>query len=265
MPEHNKTTHFGYQTVHTDDKQGLVDHVFDSVAQRYDVMNDLMSAGLHRWWKRCALEWCAVQSGQHVLDLAGGTGDLAASLSRQVGADGQVVVADINAAMLEVGRDKLINRGVVGNIDYVQANAECLPFAEASFDVVTMAFGLRNVTDKEAALRAIAKVLKPGGCCVILEFSKPQFSWLNKAYDWYSFNILPTMGRWVADDEESYRYLAESIRRHPDQETLKTMMEEAGFDRCEYDNMTGGIVAAHKGIKDNWPASATSTTTVTGE
>jgi len=243
------TTHFGYKTVDAKDKAGLVAGVFHSVAAKYDLMNDLMSAGIHRLWKRFTIELSGVRSGQRVLDIAGGTGDLAAKFSRLVGPAGKVVLADINASMLEVGRDKLINSGLVGNIDYVQADAEKLPFPDNYFDCITIAFGLRNVTDKDAALRSMFRVLKPGGRLLVLEFSKPQHAALGKLYDTYSFRVLPLMGKLVADDPDSYRYLAESIRMHPDQQTLKAMMENAGFARCEYHNMTGGIVALHRGIK----------------
>lgn len=242
-------THFGYQSVDRKAKAGLVAGVFHSVAAKYDLMNDLMSAGVHRIWKRFTIELSGVRKGDRVLDLAGGTGDLAAKFSRLVGPEGQVVLADINESMLRVGRDKLTDLGVVGNIEYTQANAEALPFPDNSFDCITIAFGLRNVTDKDAALRSMLRVLKPGGRLLVLEFSKPQHELLSKLYDTYSFRVLPMMGKLVANDAESYRYLAESIRMHPDQETLKGMMEEAGFARCTFYNMTGGIVAIHKGIK----------------
>ena len=242
-------THFGYREVGQDEKAGLVAGVFDSVAGRYDLMNDLMSGGIHRIWKRFAIEVSAVRPGQRVLDVAGGTGDLSAKFSSLVGAEGEVVLADINDSMLRVGRDKLIDSGRHGNIEYVQANAERLPFPEGCFDVVSIAFGLRNVTDKDAALRSMLQVLKPGGRLLVLEFSKPGNDLLSRAYDAYSFRALPLLGRLVAGDGESYRYLAESIRMHPDQETLKGMMEDAGFSRCEFFNMTGGIVALHRGIK----------------
>ena len=245
----SKQTHFGYQTVERGKKAGLVAGVFHSVAAKYDMMNDLMSMGIHRIWKRFTIELSAVRPGHRVLDIAGGTGDLAAKFSKLVGAEGQVVLADINDSMLKVGRDKLTDRGVAGNLEYVQANAECLPFPDDYFDCITIAFGLRNVTDKDAALRSMLRVLKPGGRLLVLEFSKPQNELLAKVYDGYSFNVMPVMGKLVADDEDSYRYLAESIRMHPDQETLKGMMVEAGFSGCEFHNMTGGIVAIHKGIK----------------
>nr|WP_299380021.1 bifunctional demethylmenaquinone methyltransferase/2-methoxy-6-polyprenyl-1,4-benzoquinol methylase UbiE [uncultured Halomonas sp.] len=244
-----RTTHFGYQEVALEEKASRVADVFHSVAARYDVMNDLMSLGIHRLWKRVALERAGVRRGHQVLDIAGGTGDLTLKFSRLVGPGGRVVLADINQSMLKVGRDKLIDNGVGDNVEYFQANAECLPFPDNSFDCITIAFGLRNVTDKDAALRSMTRVLKPGGRLLILEFSKPPNALLSKVYDNYSFNVLPRMGEWVANDAESYRYLAESIRMHPDQETLKAMMEIAGLERVEYTNMTGGIVALHRGIK----------------
>ena len=248
MADDNKT-HFGFNTVDRNDKAGLVAGVFHSVASRYDLMNDLMSGGIHRVWKRFTIELSGVRRGHRVLDIAGGTGDLAAKFSKLGGPAGQVVLADINSSMLEVGREKLTDKGIVANIDYVQANAECLPFPDDYFDCLTIAFGLRNVTDKDAALRSMHRVLKPGGRCLVLEFSKPQSELLSKVYDQYSFSILPRMGQLVAGDSESYRYLAESIRMHPDQETLKGMMDEAGFANASYYNMTGGIVAVHRGIK----------------
>lgn len=243
------TTHFGFETVDKADKQGRVAGVFHSVAAKYDIMNDLMSAGVHRIWKRFTIELSGVRRGHSVLDIAGGTGDLAAKFSKLVGPEGRVVLADINESMLRVGRDKLTDRGIVGNIEYAQANAEALPFPDNSFDCITIAFGLRNVTDKDKALRSMLRVLKPGGRLLVLEFSKPRNELLSKAYDRYSFSVLPAMGKLITNDADSYRYLAESIRMHPDQETLKEMMSEAGFARCEYHNMTGGVVAVHKGIK----------------
>jgi demethylmenaquinone methyltransferase/2-methoxy-6-polyprenyl-1,4-benzoquinol methylase len=244
-----KTTHFGYQTVNTEDKQAMVAHVFHSVASKYDIMNDLMSFGVHRLWKRITIDMSGVRPGNQVLDLAGGTGDLTRKFSKIVGAQGKVVLADINSSMLEVGRERLTNQGYVGNIEYVQANAECLPFADNSFDVITIAFGLRNVTDKDAALRSMTRCLKPGGRLLVLEFSKPSNPLMSKAYDLYSFTALPLMGKVVANDSESYKYLAESIRMHPDQETLKAMMEKAGLVRVSYHNLTSGVVALHRGIK----------------
>ncbi len=248
--EHNgDKTHFGYKTVDRDDKVDMVAGVFHSVAGKYDLMNDLMSFGVHRLWKRFTIEMSGVRPGQAVLDLAGGTGDLAMKFSRLVGHTGNVVLADINDSMLRVGRDKLLDHGYSGNIDYVQANAECLPFADNTFDCITIAFGLRNVTDKDAALRSMLRVLKPGGRLLVLEFSKTKNPVLSKLYDVYSFKALPVMGELVTQDSESYRYLAESIRMHPDQETLEGMMRDAGFVSTTYHNMTGGIAALHKGFK----------------
>lgn len=240
---------FGYQKVARSEKKNLVANVFQSVAAKYDVMNDLMSFGIHRLWKRYTIDCSGVRKGMKVLDIAGGTGDLTAQFSRRVGPEGEVVLADINDAMLKVGRDKLRDRGVVGNVRYVQADAEELPFDDNSFDVITIAFGLRNVTDKDKALRSMLRVLKPGGRLLILEFSKPVSATLNQVYDFYSFNILPKMGQVVANDADSYQYLAESIRMHPDQETLKSMMETAGYEKVDYQNMTGGVVALHRGYK----------------
>ena len=242
-------THFGYKTVNKSEKQARVADVFTSVAKKYDIMNDLMSFGIHRLWKRYAISLSGVRAGQQVLDIAGGTGDLAKVFSREVGRSGHVVLSDINAAMLEVGRERLINAGC-NNVDFVLANAETLaPFDDNSFDLLTISFGLRNVTDKDAALRSMYRVLKPGGRLLILEFSKPVFEPLSKAYDLYSFTALPLMGKLVANDSESYKYLAESIRMHPDQQTLKQMMQQAGFESCDYHNLTAGIVAVHRGFK----------------
>lgn len=245
----NDTTDFGYEQVNTAEKASKVADVFHSVAAKYDIMNDLMSFGVHRLWKRFAIDCSGVRPGQKVLDLAGGTGDLTAKFSRIVGEKGQVILADINDSMLKVGRDKLRDLGVVSNVEYVQANAQALPFPENTFDLITIAFGLRNVTDKDEALRSMYRVLKPGGRLLVLEFSKPSNELLSKAYDMYSFNLLPTMGKMVANDSESYKYLAESIRMHPDQETLKGMMDTAGFEQTQYYNLTGGIVALHRGYK----------------
>ena len=247
--EEDNTTDFGFSRVNRGDKAGMVRGVFDSVAGRYDLMNDLMSGGIHRIWKRFTIELSAVRPGQTVLDIAGGTGDLAAKFSRLVGSEGQVILADINAAMLTVGRDRLIDKGATGNVQVVQADAQHLPFDDNSIDCITIAFGLRNVTDKAMAMRSMLRVLRPGGRLLVLEFSKPTSALLGKLYDQYSFQILPAMGRLIAQDAESYRYLAESIRQHPDQETLLEMMETAGFVNCRYHNMTGGVVALHQGFK----------------
>jgi len=247
--DNDDTTDFGFTRVDRDAKAGMVRGVFDSVASRYDLMKDLMSGGIHRLWKRFTIELCAVRPGQTILDIAGGTGDLAARFSRLVGQDGKVILADINAAMLEVGRDRLIDKGASDNIEVVQADAQYLPFADNSIDCITIAFGLRNVTDKAIALQSMLRVLRPGGRLLVLEFSKPTSPLLGKIYDQYSFQILPAMGRLVAQDADSYRYLAESIRKHPDQETLLAMMADAGFVESRYHNMTGGIVAVHQGFK----------------
>ena len=243
-----KTTHFGYQEVAVQEKAGLVREVFDSVADSYDLMNDLMSLGVHRIWKRDFAANSGVSLGDQVLDLAGGTGDIAALLSKRVGANGRVVLSDINEAMLNVGRQRLEDQGIVGNISYAIANAEHLPFESGEFNVVTIAFGLRNVTDKAAALREMHRVLRPGGKALILEFSKVQPEPLKAIYDAWSFGALPMLGKLIADDEDSYRYLAESIRQHPPQEELAQMMEDAGFDQVRYRNLTGGIVAIHSGV-----------------
>ncbi len=244
-----QTTHFGFQTVDKTQKVNMVAEVFHSVAAKYDIMNDVMSMGIHRVWKRFTIDCSGVRAGHRVLDLAGGTGDLSAKFSRLVGEKGQVVLADINNSMLNVGRDKLRDKGIVGNISYVQANAEELPFPDDYFDCITIGFGLRNVTDKDKALRSMFRVLRPGGRLLVLEFSKPSSEILSKVYDTYSFHILPKMGEVIANDGDSYRYLAESIRMHPDQETLKSMMEAAGFEQTNYYNLTGGIVALHRGYK----------------
>jgi demethylmenaquinone methyltransferase/2-methoxy-6-polyprenyl-1,4-benzoquinol methylase len=242
------TTHFGYQEVPVTEKARHVADVFHSVASKYDVMNDLMSLGVHRLWKWLTIQQSGVRRGSKVLDIAGGTGDLTRRFSKLVGDSGKVILADINASMLNVGRDRLTDLGVISNVEFVQANAECLPFPDNYFDCITIAFGLRNVTDKDKALASMYRVLKPGGQLMVLEFSKPD-DWLAPIYDTYSFKLLPKIGKLVANDEESYRYLAESIRMHPDQATLKAMMEAVGFERCEYQNMSSGIVALHRGYK----------------
>jgi len=246
--EHD-TTDFGFSEVPVADKARRVRQVFDSVAPRYDLMNDLMSLGLHRLWKRFAVELAAVQRGEQVLDLAGGTGDLARLLAPRVGPSGRVLLADINGAMLSQGRDRLLDAGIAGNVDYLQVDAQHLPFADQSLNCVVIGFGLRNVTDKQAALAQMQRVLKPGGRALVLEFSQPVLAPLKPLYDAYSFRILPRIGRLVAGDADSYRYLAESIRRHPDQDTLLGMMHTAGFGRCQYFNLTGGIVAVHRGYR----------------
>ena len=249
MADDKQSTHFGFRSVDPGEKAGLVRGVFDSVASRYDLMNDLMSLGVHRLWKRFAVELAGVRPGQRVLDLASGTGDLADRFADLVGPDGLVLMTDINASMLELGRDRMVDRGHAGNLVYAQVDAEALPFPDDSLDLITIAFGLRNVTHKEKALAAMYRALKPGGRALVLEFSKPVNKPLERLYDLYSFHVLPRMGQLVARDAESYRYLAESIRMHPDQATLKAMMEQAGFERCDVHNLTGGIVAVHRGFK----------------
>lgn len=244
-----KTTDFGFEEVPVEEKVRRVGQVFSSVASRYDIMNDLMSMGVHRLWKRYAVDLCAIRPGQVILDIAGGTGDLTRLLARKTGQSGQVTLVDINPDMLRNGRERLTNTGVVGNVDYVLANAEHLPFPENYADCITVAFGLRNMTDKPAALQSMFRVLKPGGRLVILEFSKPTSALLKSFYDVYSFKVLPQIGRCVAGDSDSYRYLVESIRKHPDQETLKAMIESCGFNDCEYFNLSNGIVAVHRAYK----------------
>jgi demethylmenaquinone methyltransferase / 2-methoxy-6-polyprenyl-1,4-benzoquinol methylase len=242
-------TDFGFEQVAWQEKAKRVRGVFDSVATRYDVMNDLMSGGLHRLWKRFTLSLTQLRPGQCALDVAGGTGDLALELADQVGQQGRVVLSDINAQMLSRGRDRLINAGRVQQVSYVQANAEKLPFADRSFDCITIAFGLRNVTDKAAALRSMQRVLKPGGRLLVLEFSQPVIPILKPLYDRFSFSVLPKLGQWVTGDADSYRYLAESIRMHPDQDTLLAMLQAAGLEDCRYHNLSGGIVAVHQGYR----------------
>jgi len=247
MTSDDDTTHFGYREVPRAEKRFRVGDVFDSVAPRYDLMNDLMSGGLHRLWKRFTLMRAGVRPGEAVLDLATGTGDLAEPLAERVGARGDVVASDINASMLARGRDRLLDAGHV--VPVVQADAQQLPLAGRSFDCVTIAFGLRNVTDQAQALAEMTRVLRPGGRLVVLEFSRPAGDWFRRLYDAYSFSVLPRLGEWVAGDAESYRYLAESIRMHPDQPTLAGMMEEAGLVRVNWNNLTGGVVAVHKGFR----------------
>lgn len=243
------TTHFGYRQVATDEKAYLVAQVFQSVAPKYDLMNDFMSFGLHRLWKRFTIRQAAVRPGQWVLDVAAGTGDLTQSFAKRVGPSGKVFMTDINEAMLLTGRDRMINAGLVGNIEYLQADAQQLPFADDTFDRISIAFGLRNVTDKAAALAAMYRVLKPGGKLLILEFSHPALPWLQTCYDFYSFKMIPKLGQLIAHDAASYQYLVESIRMHPTQAALKTMLETAGFETVDYFNMSGGIVALHTGYK----------------
>lgn len=249
MSNQENTTHFGFESVAWNEKEKKVRDVFQSVAKNYDLMNDLMSMGIHRLWKRFTIELTRVRAGQEVLDLAGGSGDLTRLLCRKVGSTGRVVLADINSAMLGVGRNRLLDEGLHQNISFVQANAESLPFTADRFHCITMAFGLRNVTDKMAALRSMFRVCKPGGKIMILEFSTPVLPGLKPTYDWYSFNILPKIGQLFAEDSASYQYLAESIRMHPAQDELKSMIEQVGFEDCHYHNLTGGIVALHTAYK----------------
>jgi demethylmenaquinone methyltransferase/2-methoxy-6-polyprenyl-1,4-benzoquinol methylase len=244
-----RSTDFGFQRVGWGEKARRVRGVFDSVAGNYDLMNDLMSGGVHRLWKRFTLELANLRPGQRALDVAGGTADLAAGLARQVGERGLIVLTDINASMLARGRDRLIDEGLVSGVHCVQANAERLPFADSSFDCVTIGFGLRNVTDKPAALASMRRTLKPGGQLLVLEFSHPVLPALKSLYDAYSFRVLPLLGKFVAGDADSYRYLAESIRMHPNQETLLEMMRTAGLEGCRYHNLSGGIVAVHRGYR----------------
>lgn len=243
------TTHFGFRDVPTGDKQKLVGQVFSSVAGNYDLMNDLMSLGVHRVWKRYFVATAQTRRGDRVLDLAGGTGDIALLLRERVGDTGSIVLGDINGEMLRVGRDRMVDKGKVAGFEYVQMNAEELPFPDANFDLVTIAFGLRNVTDKDAALREMHRVLKVGGQARVLEFSQVKADWFKPIYDFHSFKVLPRLGKLFADDADSYQYLAESIRKHPPQDELQAMMAQAGFDRCDYRNLSGGIVAIHTGYK----------------
>lgn len=250
MSEYDKsTTHFGFRDVPVGEKQKLVAEVFSSVAGNYDLMNDLMSLGIHRVWKRYFVATCQVRPGDRVLDLAGGTGDIATLLKPRVGDAGSLILGDINASMLKVGRERMTNRGQVRGFEYVQCNAEKLPFPDASFDLVTIAFGLRNVTDKDAALREMQRVLKVGGQARVLEFSEVTAEWFRPIYDFHSFKVLPRLGKLFANDADSYQYLAESIRKHPPQEALKAMMQAAGFARVGYRNLSAGIVAIHTGYK----------------
>ena len=249
QPVAGDTTHFGFRDVPTGDKQKLVGRVFSSVASRYDLMNDLMSFGIHRLWKRYFVGTSGVKRGDRILDLAGGTGDIAALLKPRVGESGEIVIGDINAEMLSVGRDRLTDRGMLKGVDYVRLNAEALPFPDRHFDLVTIAFGLRNVTDKQKALNEMFRVLKVGGRALVLEFSEVKPEWFRPLYDFHSFKVLPKLGQLFAGDPESYQYLAESIRKHPPQDELKAMMETAGFERCDYRNLNAGIVAIHSGYR----------------
>jgi demethylmenaquinone methyltransferase / 2-methoxy-6-polyprenyl-1,4-benzoquinol methylase len=249
MAHQEKTTHFGFESVAWSEKEKKVADVFDSVAHNYDLMNDLMSLGIHRLWKQFTVALSHVRQGHRVLDLAGGSGDLTRLLCQKVGAEGQVVLADINASMLKVGRDRLLDEGHYKSLSFIQANAQSLPFADNQFHCITMGFGLRNVTDKEEALRSMYRVCKPSGRLMILEFSTPNAPLLKPIYDGYSFHVLPVLGSLFANDKNSYQYLAESIRMHPNQEQLKTMIEQAGFEDCYYHNLSGGIVALHIAYK----------------
>ncbi len=247
--QQSSTTHFGYRDVPVDEKQHLVGQVFSSVAQRYDVMNDMMSMGVHRLWKRHFVATSGIRPGARVLDLAGGTGDIAVLLHKQIRGQGQIILSDINSDMLNVGRQRLLDRGLTSAIEYAQVNAEKLPFPDQYFDAITMAFGLRNVTNQLAALQEMQRVLKPGGRALVLEFSKMRDELPRKLYDWYSFNVLPRLGSAIANDADSYQYLAESIRKHPAQQPLKALFLEAGFAAADYRNLSGGMVAIHRGVR----------------
>lgn len=249
MHDKTNTTHFGYREVPENEKVNLVKEVFRSVAPKYDLMNDVMSFGMHRLWKRFTIQQAALRPGQVLLDVASGTGDLAKAFAKIVGPTGKVIMTDINDAMLQVGRERLEDAGIMGNVECVIADAENLPFPDNHVDCITISFGLRNVTNKLNALKSMYRVLKPGGKLLILEFSHPENPILNKLYDVYSFNVIPKMGELITNDKESYQYLVESIRMHPNQETLKSMMQEAGFEDVDYHNLNGGIVALHKGFK----------------
>ncbi len=249
MTDQHQTTHFGFKDVPVNEKARHVADVFHSVASRYDLMNDLMSGGMHRLWKRFAISQTGLRTGQQALDVAGGTGDLTMKMLKQVGSTGRVTLSDINDSMLREGRDRLLDRGLVQGVDYALADAEHLPFMDNSFDAVTIAFGLRNVTDKQQALNEMTRVLRPGGCLLVLEFSKVVIPVLQRIYDKYSFEMIPWIGERVTGDRDSYQYLVESIRKHPDQSTLLDMFKQAGLDLCRYHNLTGGVVALHKGYK----------------
>jgi len=249
MNKNDSTTHFGFQTVSTHQKEIKVGEVFSNVAPYYDIMNDLMSFGIHRLWKRFTLECAHIQPGHHILDLAGGSGDLTRLFYQRIGETGSITLADINYAMIQQGRKRLLDLGLYRNLHFVEANAESLPFKNNFFDCITMAFGLRNVTDKNKALSSLFDVCKPGGKVMILEFSTPAITALTPLYDWYSFKILPKIGEWIAKDAANYQYLAESIRMHPNQTQLKSMIAQAGFEDCYYINLSGGIVALHIAYK----------------
>jgi demethylmenaquinone methyltransferase/2-methoxy-6-polyprenyl-1,4-benzoquinol methylase len=249
MTDSRDKTHFGFTEVPTQEKVQRVAEVFRSVANKYDLMNDLMSLGMHRLWKRFTIDQSGAREGQCILDIAGGTGDLTREFSKKVGASGKVVLADINEKMLAQGRERLTDQGIVGNVQFVQADAENLPFPDHYFDCISIAFGLRNVTNKANALRSMYRVLKPGGKLLVLEFSKPVLPLLNTIYDKYSFRVIPKLGEWICQDRASYQYLVESIRMHPNQEELKNLMSECGFEDVVYHNLSGGIVALHKGMK----------------
>ncbi len=246
---HDKTTHFGFKEVAVEEKEQLVEKVFTSVASKYDLMNDIMSVGVHRLWKLHFVGTSGIHEGNRVLDLAGGTGDIAKLLMPVVGETGHVVIGDINQSMLDVGHDRMIDAGFYGRFDCIQMNAEALPFEDCSFDAITMVFGLRNVTNKQQALNEMTRVLKPGGKALVMEFSQVNNELLSKLYDFYSFKILPQIGQWVTGDRNAYQYLVESIRQHPNQETLKDMFERSGMDLCQYENLSGGMVAIHRGYK----------------
>jgi demethylmenaquinone methyltransferase/2-methoxy-6-polyprenyl-1,4-benzoquinol methylase len=249
MSQQTKTTHFGYNTVPWSEKETKVAEVFTSVASSYDLMNDVMSFGIHRIWKRLAVLFTHIKPNAKILDLAGGSGDLTKLMHAKLSDEGHIYLTDINKAMLDVGRSKLLDEGIYNKISFIEGNAECLPYKDNYFDLITIGFGLRNVTDKPKALASMCRVLKPGGKLVVLEFSKPTIPGLGAIYDWYSFNILPKMGEWLAKDKDSYQYLAESIRMHPNQQDLKAMIEHAGFSDCQFMNLTGGIVAMHTAYK----------------
>lgn len=248
-PDDDQTTDFGYKNIPCSEKTAQVKAVFHSVAAKYDLMNDLMSLGMHRLWKQFTVALSQIQASDKILDIAGGTGDLTKAFSQRLNEEGKVILFDINTAMLQIGRDRLIDAGHIDNSYVLQGNAECLPFADDYFDCITIAFGLRNITHKMTALQSMYRVLKPGGQLLVLEFSKPVLAPLRALYDHYSFNVIPKLGQWITHDATSYHYLVESIRRHPDQENLKSLILESGFDHCDYHNLSGGIVALHRAWK----------------